>query len=36
MINMYVCMVQREIKDIKEVPVRYRAKVQEIIDQLEN
>lgn len=35
MVDMYVAMVQRGIKTIEQVPVRYREQVKEILDQLE-
>ena len=36
MIDLYVAMIQRGLKTIDQIPTRYRAKVQEIIDALEN
>ena len=35
MVDMYVAMVQRGIKTIEQVPVRYREQVKKILDQLE-
>ena len=35
MVDMYVAMVQRGIKTIDQVPVRYREQVKKILDQLE-
>lgn len=35
MAEMYACMVIRGLKTLEEVPVRYRAKVKEILDALE-
>ena len=35
MVDMYVAMVQRGLKTIEEVPVRYREQVKEILAQLE-
>lgn len=35
MIDLYVAMVQRGLKTLEEIPVRYRAKVKEILDELE-
>lgn len=35
MVDMYVAMVQRGLKTIDEVPVRYREQVREILEQLE-
>lgn len=35
MVELYVVMVQRGLKTIEEVPVRYRAKVQAILDEVE-
>ena len=35
MVDMYVVMVQRGIKDIEEVPLRYREEVRRIIKALE-
>lgn len=36
MVDMYVAMVQRGLKTIDQVPVRYREKVREILAQLED
>lgn len=35
MANMYVAMIQRKIKTINEVPLRYREEVKQILEQLE-
>ena len=35
MVDMYVCMIQRGIKTIEEVPVRYREEVKRILTELE-
>lgn len=35
MVDMYVAMVQRGLKTIDEVPIRYREEVREILAQLE-
>lgn len=35
MVEMYVCMVQRGLKTIEEVPLRYREEVRMILEQLE-
>lgn len=35
MVDMYVAMVQRGLKTIDEVPVRYREQVKNILEQLE-
>ena len=35
MVEMYVCMVQRGLKTIDEVPLRYREEVRTILEQLE-
>lgn len=35
MIDMYVAMVQRGLKTIEEVPLRYREEVRMILEQLE-
>ena len=35
MVDLYVCMVQRGLKTIEQIPVRYRAQVQTILDALE-
>lgn len=35
MVDMYVAMVQRGIKTIEQVPIRYREQVKKILDQLE-
>lgn len=38
MAEMYVCMVIRGLKkkDLSDIPTRYRAKVQEILEKLES
>lgn len=36
MVDMYVAMVQRGLKTISQVPARYREKVREILEQLED
>jgi hypothetical protein len=36
MVDMYVAMVQRGLKTIDQVPVRYRERVREILAQLED
>lgn len=35
MVEMYVAMIQRGLKTIEEIPMRYRTKVKEILDELE-
>ena len=35
MVDLYVAMVQRGLKTVEEVPVRYREQVIEILKQLE-
>ena len=35
MVDMYVCMIQRGLKTIDEVPVRYREEVRRILEELE-
>ena len=35
MVDMYVAMIQRGIKTIDEVPVRYREEVRRILEELE-
>lgn len=35
MVDMYVCMVQRELKTVEQVPVRYREEVRRILTELE-
>lgn len=35
MVDMYVAMVQRGLKTIEEVPVRYREQVKKILEQLD-
>lgn len=35
MVDMYVCMVQRGLKTIEQVPARYREEVREILAKLE-
>lgn len=35
MVDLYVCMVQRGLKKIEQVPVRYREQVQAILDTIE-
>ena len=35
MVDMYVCMVQRGIKTIEQVPIRYREEVKRILTELE-
>lgn len=35
MVDMYVCMIQRGLKTIEEVPVRYREEVKRILEELE-
>ena len=35
MVDMYVAMVQRRLKTIEKVPVRYREEVTEILAKLE-
>ena len=36
MVNLYIAMIQRGLKTIDQIPTRYRVKVQEILDTLEN
>lgn len=36
MVEMYVAMIQRGIKTIDQVPIRYREKVKELLSQLED
>ena len=36
LVDMYVAMVQRGLKTIDQVPIRYRAEVQAILEALEN
>lgn len=35
MVDMYVCMVQRGLKTIEQVPARYREEVRRILEELE-
>ncbi len=35
MVELYVCMVQRGLKKLEQVPVRYREAVQAILDKIE-
>jgi hypothetical protein len=35
MVELYVVMVQRGLKTLDEVPVRYRDKVKEVLEQIE-
>ena len=35
MVELYVVMIQRGLRTIDQVPVRYRAKVQALLDSLE-
>ena len=35
MVELYVFMVQRGLKTLDEVPVRYRDKVKEVLEQIE-
>ena len=35
MVDMYVCMIQRGLKTIEEVPARYREEVKRILEELE-
>lgn len=35
MVDMYVCMVQRGLKTIEQVPARYREEVRRILTELE-
>lgn len=35
MVDMYVCMIQRGLKTIEEVPTRYREEVKRILTELE-
>ena len=35
MVELYVVMVQRGLRTIDQVPVRYRAKVEELLDSVE-
>ena len=35
MVELYVVMIQRGLKTLDEVPVRYRDKVKEVLEQIE-
>ena len=35
MVDMYVCMIQRGLKTIEQIPVRYREEVKRILAELE-
>lgn len=35
MVDMYVCMVQRGLKTIEQIPIRYREEVKRILTELE-
>lgn len=35
MVELYVVMIQRELRTIDQIPIRYRAKVQALLDALE-
>jgi hypothetical protein len=35
MVELYVVMVQRGLKTLDQVPVRYRDKVKEVLEQIE-
>lgn len=35
MVDMYVCMIQRGLKTIDQVPTRYREEVRRILEELE-
>lgn len=35
MVDMYVCMVQRGLKTIEQIPTRYREEVKRILEELE-
>ena len=35
MVDMYVCMVQRGLKTIEQIPIRYREEVKRILEELE-
>ena len=35
MVELYVAMIQRGLKTIEEVPVRYRAQVEKLLKELE-
>lgn len=35
MVDMYVCMVQRGLKTIEQIPIRYREEVRRILEELE-
>ena len=35
MVDMYVCMIQRGLKTIEQIPIRYREEVRRILEELE-
>lgn len=35
MVDMYVCMIQRGLKTIEQIPIRYREEVRRILTELE-
>ena len=35
MVDMYVCMIQRGLKTIEQIPTRYREEVRRILEELE-
>lgn len=35
MVDMYVCMIQRGLKTIEQIPIRYREEVKRILTELE-
>lgn len=35
MVDMYVCMIQRGLKTIEQIPARYREEVRRILEELE-
>lgn len=36
MVELYVAMIQRGLKTLEQVPVRYRAEVEDLLNKLEN
>lgn len=35
MVDMYICMIQRGLKTIEQIPTRYREEVRRILEELE-
>ena len=35
MVELYVVMIQRGLKTLEEIPVRYRAKVEKLLGEVE-